>query len=94
MNSQVLNEDNFRRYTGKTEGNNWDFKRFCPEHFRHIENCILKLQKLGIEADLIVMHPYDRWGFSSMTKEQDDLYWKYVVSRFSAVPEYMVVVSK
>ncbi len=70
MNSQVLNEDNFRRYTGKTEGNNWDFTRFCPEHFRHIENCILKLQKLGIEADLIVMHPYDRWGFSSMTKEQ------------------------
>ena len=84
MNSQVLNEDNFRRYTGKTEGNNWDFTRFCPEHFRHIENCILKLQKLGIEAELIVMHPYDRWGFSSMTKEQDDLYWKYVVSRFSA----------
>lgn len=88
MNSQVLNEDNFRRYTGKTEGNNWDFTRFCPEHFRHIENCILKLQKLGIEADLIVMHPYDRWGFSSMTKEQDDLYWKYVVSRFSAYRIY------
>ena len=46
--------------------------------------CIHKLQKLGIEADLIVMHPYDRWGFSSMKKEEDDLYWNYVIARFAA----------
>lgn len=39
---------------------------------------------MGIEADLIVMHPYDRWGFAQMTKEQDALYWKYVLARFSA----------
>lgn len=84
MDSQILNEDNFRNYTGKTEGNHWDFTKFCPEHFRHIEKCVLKLQALGIEADVIVMHPYDRWGFSSMTAEQDDLYWKYVLARFSA----------
>lgn len=30
------------------------------------------------------MHPYDRWGFSRMTKEQDELYWKYVLARFAA----------
>ena len=30
------------------------------------------------------MHPYDRWGLSQMTAEQDDLYWNYVVTRFSA----------
>ena len=29
-------------------------------------------------------YPYDRWGFSQMTKEQDDLYWKYVIARFCA----------
>ena len=40
--------------------------------------------ELGIEADLIVMHPYDRWGFSMMSKEEDDLYWKYVIARFAA----------
>ena len=39
---------------------------------------------LGIEADLIVMHPYDRWGFSMMKAEDDDRYWKYVLARFSA----------
>lgn len=43
-----------------------------------------KLMELGIEADIIVMHPYDRWGFSCMSKEEDDLYWRYVLARFSA----------
>ena len=30
------------------------------------------------------MHPYDRWGFSIMNAEEDDLYWNYIVARFSA----------
>lgn len=84
MDSSVLTTENFNEYTEKTEGNHFDFYRFRPEHFRHIEHCIEKLGKMGIEADLIVMHPYDRWGFSQMTPEQDDLYWKYVVARFAA----------
>lgn len=84
MDSSVLTKENFNEYTGKTEGNHFQLTRFNPLHFRHIEMCILKLQKMGIEADLIVMHPYDRWGFSGMTKEQDVLYWKYVIARFSA----------
>lgn len=84
MDSSVLTKENFLEYTGKTEGNHFDLFRFNPEHFRHIEWCIESLQKLGIEADIIVMHPYDRWGFSQMTREQDTLYWKYVLARFSA----------
>ena len=31
-----------------------------------------------------MMHPYDRWGFSDMGKEADDLYWCYCIARFSA----------
>lgn len=84
MDSSVLTRDNFQEYTGKTEGNHWDFTRFRPDHFRQIEWCVERLQELGIEADIIVMHPYDRWGFSSMTKEQDAQYWKYVIARFAA----------
>lgn len=84
MDSSVLTSENFNDYTDKTEGNNWDFSRFNPAHFQHIEKCIVALRDLGIEADLIVMHPYDRWGFSSMTKEQDALYWRYVIARFGA----------
>ena len=84
MDSSVLTKENFSEYTGKTEGNHWDFTRFHVPHFEHIESCILALQKLGIEADLIVMHPYDRWGFSQMNRAQDELYWRYVIARFSA----------
>ncbi len=71
-------------YNVSFEGNAWDFTRFNPEHFRRIERCIGELRDRNIEADLIVMHPYDRWGFSAMNEEQDELYWKYVIARFSA----------
>lgn len=84
VDSSPITADNFWDYTGRTEGNFWDFQRFCPEHFQHIEKCILHLRSLGIEADLILLHPYDRWGFSSMSREEDALYFRYVAARFSA----------
>jgi len=84
MDSSVLNDENFMQYSGKCEGNNFDYTRFNPEYFRHLEYCIQELGKRGIEADLICMHPYDRWGFSEMSAEEDDLYWKYIIARFSA----------
>ena len=84
MDSSVLTKENFLQYNGKAEGNHFDYLRPNPAHFRHIEKCILALQELGIEADLIVMHPYDRWGFSQMSREEDTLYWRYVLARFAA----------
>ena len=84
MDSSILTPENFLDYFGKINDSRFDYTRFNPAHFRHIEKCILALRELGIEADLIVMHPYDRWGFSLMTPEQDDLYWRYVLARFSA----------
>lgn len=84
MDSNVLTKENFMQYNGNPEGNCFDFTRFNVEHFRHIEDCIGKLGELGIEADLILLHPYDRWGFSLMGKEADDLYFNYVAARLSA----------
>ena len=84
MDSSVLTKENFGEYTGKAEGNHFDLTRPNPAHFRHLERCILALQAIGVEADLIVMHPYDRWGFSCMDRQADDLYWNYVLARFSA----------
>ena len=84
MDSSVITKDNFGLFNAKSEGNDWDFKRFNVKHFQHLEKCIEKLGDLGIEADIIVMHPYDRWGFSAMSAEEDDLYWKYVIARFAA----------
>ncbi len=82
--SSVLTPENFHAYNGCAPGNDWDYRRFNPKHFAHLERRIKDLMELGIEADLIVMHPYDRWGFSMMSKEEDDLYWKYVIARFAA----------
>lgn len=84
MDSSVLTPDNFAAYTGRTDGNHWDFTRPNPTFFRHVEKCLYALRERGIEADLILWHPYDRWGFSQMTREQDLFYLRYVVSRFSA----------
>lgn len=61
-----------------------DFLRPVPAYFRHIEQRILELQKLGIEADVILFHPYDSWGYKAMPAEADDHYLRYAIARLSA----------
>jgi cbb3-type cytochrome oxidase subunit 1 len=39
---------------------------------------------VGIEADVILFHPYDAWGFKAMGEEADDRYLRYAVARLSA----------
>jgi len=62
----------------------WDFARFNPAFFRHLEQRVGDLLALGIQADLILFHPYDRWGFATMDAEADDRYLRYVVARLAA----------
>ena len=77
------NEPEHYPYQG-TPPRTWDFARFNPAFWRHFERRVADLSKLGIEADLIVFHPYDRWGFKAMTREQDDFYLRYLVARLAA----------
>ena len=79
-----ITQENFGSYKPDNPENHWDFTRFCPEHFRGMERRIRLLMDLGIEADIIVMHPYDRWGFSEMSAEDDDRYVHYLIARFAA----------
>ncbi len=79
-----LNRSNMSWYTQEKPGNTWDFKRFNPEHFRRFDQRIVQLQEMGIEADLILFHPYDRWGFDGMGAENDDFYVRYVIARYAA----------
>ncbi len=69
-----------------TPPRNWDTERFNPKFFQHLERRVLDLQKLGIEADIILLHPYDEghWGFDRMTALEDDRYLRYVVARLAA----------
>ena len=64
----------------------FDCDRIEPGYFRHLEKRIADLRKIGVEADLIVLHPYDRWGFSEMSPAQDDRYLRYLVARLAAFP--------
>lgn len=77
------NEPPFYAFTRKADGT-FDFNRPDPVFWRHLEKRILDLQRRGIEADLILWHPYDRWGFSEMSDEQDDRYLRYCIARLSA----------
>ena len=62
----------------------FDFTRFDPEFFRALEARVRALGERGIEADVILFHPYDRWGFMDMGSAADDRYVRYVVRRLAA----------
>ncbi len=77
------NEPPFYPFAGSPE-KGWDWTRFNPAFFRHLEQRVGNLRDLGIEADLILFHPYDRWGFGTMEAQTDDRYLRYVVARLAA----------
>ncbi|NQE63048.1 DUF5060 domain-containing protein [Caulobacter sp. RHG1] len=63
----------------------WDFDRFNPAYFRRFEDRVRRLGALGIQADLILFHPYDeKTGFHAMTPARDDRYVRYLVARMAA----------
>jgi hypothetical protein len=66
--------------------NAWDFTRFNPVFFRMLDRRIAALGQLGIEADIILFHPYDegKCGFDQMPAAADDRYLRYVVARLAA----------
>ena len=77
------NEPPYHAFERDAEGN-FDFTRFNPAFFQHLEQRIGDLRDLGIEADLILFHPYDRWGYAKMPAEVDDRYLRYLVARVAA----------
>lgn len=75
-----------KKDTTGTEKKIWDFERYNPVFFANLEKRIDDLSKLGIEADLILFHPYDkgRWGFDAMSREVNVRYIKYLTARLSS----------
>ncbi|CAN5770528.1 DUF5605 domain-containing protein [soil metagenome] len=64
----------------------WDFSRFNPAYFQYLEDKIAKLGALGIEADLILFHPYDygKWNFDKASQEEYGHYLRYALARLGA----------
>ncbi len=89
VDNSEINKYTFEEYStvlGSKHGkeNQWDFSRFNPLYFQNLDQNIQELCDLGIEADIILFHPYDRWGFCHMPDWADELYLKYVTARYSA----------
>lgn len=83
--SYLFNTNEPASYPFARDGHgDWDFTRFDPQFFRRLELRIGQLAELGIETDLILFHPYDRWGFSAMPPAADDRYVQYLVRRLGA----------
>lgn len=70
----------------KTPDGDWDVSRPSFAFWDHLENCLRQLGEMGIEADLILFHPYDRWGFAKLTQEENLLYLDYLLRRLAAFP--------
>ena len=63
----------------------YDPARFDPDYFRRYEDRITRLGQLGIQADVILFHPYDETrGYSDMARTDDERYIRYVSARFGA----------
>ena len=80
----VYNKNEPEFYPFPRENGKNDFSRFDPRFFQHFEKRVKNLMDLGIEADLILFHPYDRWGYKVMGADVDDRYLRYVVARLAA----------
>jgi hypothetical protein len=57
---------------------------FNPAFFQHLEKRVQDLLDLGIEADLILFHPYDHWDYANLPPEVDDRYLRYLIARLGA----------
>lgn len=68
----------------KNKEGKWDVYRPNKPYWDHLDVCLDQLATLGIEADLILFHPYDCWGFSSLSHEDSLAYVTYCVARLAA----------
>src|SRR5262249_51983453 len=59
----------------------WNFERFDPHFFQHIEKRLAQLRDMGIEAELILFHSRDSGttGLDRMPPEADDRYLRYTI---------------
>jgi hypothetical protein len=63
----------------------WDPARPDPAYFRRFEDRIRRLREIGVEADVILFHPYDpKRGYSDMKRADDERYLRYAAARFGA----------
>lgn len=61
-----------------------DFTQPNVAFFQNFDKRVKQLMEMGIQADVILFHPYDRWGYAEMGAEMNEKYVRYVMARLSA----------
>ena len=79
------NEPPFYAFEKRKDGT-WDVSRPCYAFWHRFERILDRIGEMGIQVDLILFHPYDRWGFASMPQKDNLAYLDYLLRRLSAKP--------
>jgi len=68
----------------KDETNSWQIDEIVPEFWDNLDKRMNQLREMNIQADLILFHPYDKWGFASLSQEEAMKYLAYCNARYGA----------
>ncbi|MBR4359906.1 MAG: DUF5060 domain-containing protein [Clostridia bacterium] len=79
------NEPPFFAFEKRAEGG-WDTGRPCIPFWHRLEKILNRIQAMNIQIDLILFHPYDRWGFASLPQQANLEYLDYLLRRLAAMP--------
>ena len=79
------NEPPFYAFERRVDGS-WDTRRPVFAFWQRFERIMDRIGEMGIQVDLILFHPYDRWGFAAMPREDNLRYLDYLLRRFAAKP--------
>ena len=71
-------------YPFQREGEKNDFSQPNYAFFQNFDQRVEQLLAMGIEADVILFHPYDAWGYAEMGPEMNERYVRYMMARLSA----------
>jgi hypothetical protein len=71
-------------YPYHREGETNDFTQPNFEFFQNFDKRVSQLCEMGIQADVILFHPYDKWGYCTMGNEMNFKYVRYMIARLSA----------
>lgn len=79
------NEPQYYAFARREDGS-WDVDHPDFRFWDAFEDKIRKLADIGVQVDLILFHPYDRWGLSTMPQRDNLVYLDYLIRRFAAYP--------
>lgn len=74
------NEPRFYPFEKREDGS-WNPEKPVTAYWDNLEAVIRRLDDMEIQADLILFHSYDNWGFATMSQEDNLKYLDYCLNR-------------